>query len=269
MQVSELASIQQVSHLTVLPDVDAGLPTYLQFNHELEWLQDVRVRQAMLYAIDRETIIATIKKGTGELANTMFPAAWARPDDLEPYAYDPAKAQQLLSEAGWDSSRQIDFIYYYADQVNKDTVTAIQAYLSAVGVNIVPRLLNPAEIQAVYADGSFQMGYFANGQGLDPSLGALTSRCGTQVALGYCNERIDELFDLGLSVANQAERAPFYQEIARIQNAELPRAWLWYEVRPLAFNNRVVGPAEHFGQMPHLIFDVPVYNQVELWEVKP
>lgn len=56
---------------------------------------------------------------------------------------------------------------------------------------MAPRLLNPAEIQAVYADGSFEMGYFANGQGLDPSVGANIIRCGTQLALGYCNERVD------------------------------------------------------------------------------
>ena len=266
--VSEVERLSQVEHLTVLADMDAGLPTYLQFNHNLEWLQDPRVRQAMVYAIDRQTIIDTIKKGTGALANTMFPAEWTHPADLEPYAYDPAKAQQLLAEAGWDSSRQIDFLYYYADQVNKDTITAIQAFLAQVGVNIVPRLLNPAEIQAVYGDGSFEMGYFANGQGLDPSLGALVQRCGTQLALGYCNERVDELFDLGLSMAEREERAPYYQEIAKILNTEMPRGYLWYEVRPLAFNNRAVGPAEHFSQMPNLIFDLPVYNEVELWEVK-
>ncbi len=265
--VSEIERLQNVDFLTVLPDMDAGLPTYLQFNHEQEWLADPRVRQAMVYAIDREKIIESIKKGTGKISNTMFPAEWTHPADLEPYAYDPAKAQELLAEAGWDSSRQIDFIYYYNDQVNKDTVTAIQAYLAAVGVNIVPRLLNPAEIQAVYADGTFEMGYFANGQGLDPSLGALVQRCGTQLGLGYCNERVDELFDLGLSESEREARAPYYQEISKILNTEMPRGYLWYEVRPLAFNNRVAGPAEHFSEMPNLIFDVPVYNEVELWEV--
>lgn len=94
------------------------------------------------------------------------------------------------------------------------------------------------------------MGYFANGQGLDPSLGALVQRCGTQLALGYCNERVDELFDLGLSKATREERAPYYQEISKILNEEMPRGYLWYEVRPLAFNNRGIGPAEHFSQMP-------------------
>ena len=151
---------------------------------------------------------------------------------------------------------------------NKDTVTAIQSYLAAVGVNVVPRLLNPAEIQVVYKDGTFEMGYFANGQGLDPSLGALTSRCGSQLSFTYCNKRVDELYDLALSESAREKRAPYYQEISKIFNEEMLRGWLWYEVRPMAFSNRVSGPAEHYTQMPNLIFDVPVYNEVEKWEVK-
>ena len=266
--VSDIDRVQKVGTLNVLPTLDAGLPTYLQFNHAKDYLKDARVRQAMVYAIDREKIIATVKKGTGKISNTMFPAAWAQSPALNPYKYDPAKAKQLLAAAGWDSNRKIDFIYYYADQVNKDTVTAIQAYLSAVGVNIVPRLLNPAEIQTVYKDGSFEMGYFANGQGLDPSIGAFTSRCGTQLAFTYCNKRVDELFDLGLSESSREKRAPHYREISKIFNEEMFRGWLWYEVRPMAFNKRIIGASEHYAQMPNLIFDVPVYNEIEKWEAK-
>lgn len=266
--ISDIERMQKVPTLNVLPNVDAGLPTYLQFNLSQPFLKDARVRQAMIYAIDREKIIATVKKGTGKISNTMFPAAWAQSPSLNPYKYDPAKAKQLLKDAGWDSGRKVDFIYYYADQVNKDTVTAIQAYLAAVGVNIVPRLLNPAEIQTVYNDGTFEMGYFANGQGLDPSLGALTTSCGAQLAFGYCNKRIDELYNLGLSESSREKRAPHYQEISKILNEEAFRGWLWYEVRPMAFNKRVIGPTEHYAEMPTLIFNLPVYNEVEKWDVK-
>ena len=147
-------------------------------------------------------------------------------------------------------------------------MTAIQEYLAAVGVNIVPRLLNPAEIQTVYNDGKFEMGYFANGQGLDPSLGALTSTCGAQLAFTWCNKRVDELYDMVLSESTRDKRAPYYQEISKILNDEMFRCWLWYEVRPLAFNKRVVGPTEHYAEMPTLIFNLPVYNEVEKWEIR-
>lgn len=100
------------------------------------------MRQAMVYAIDRQTIIDTIKKGTATIANTMFVADWTHPDDpLNPMPTTlPRPSSCSTKPVG---RRQIDFIYYYADQANKDTITAIQAYLAQVGVNIVPRLLNP------------------------------------------------------------------------------------------------------------------------------
>jgi peptide/nickel transport system substrate-binding protein len=268
--ISELPRLQRLRHLTVLPSFNAGLPTYLQFNLANPRFADVRVRQAMLHAIDRQAIIETVKGGTGELSNTIFPQAWARPSDLEPYAFNPNRARQLLREARWDPSRPVDFIYYYSDQMNVDTIVAIQSYLAAVGVNIRPRLLDPASINQVYADGAFEMGFFANGMGLDPSLGDVLVRCGARpLSLGYCNREVDALFDRGLSTADRGERARAYHEIARIMNRELPKAWLWNEVRPLAFNNRVVGLAQHFSEQPLVIFNHAVYNRVETWYVAP
>jgi peptide/nickel transport system substrate-binding protein len=269
--VSELPRLEKLKHLTVLPKFNAGLPTYLQFNMGNPRFADVRVRQAMLYAIDRKAIIETVKGGAGELSNTLFPQAWAVPQSgLEPYGFNPDKAKALLKEAGWASSQPVDFIYYYSDQMNVDTITAIQSFLAAVGVQIKPRLLDPAAINQVYVDGTFQMGFFAQGMGLDPSLGEPMVKCDAKpLALGYCNREIDSLFEKGVSSADRGERAKAYQAAARILNREVPKAWLFNEVRPLAFNNRVDGLAKHFKEQPLVIFNHAVYNEVEKWSVKP
>ncbi len=60
-------------------------------------------------------------------------------------------------------------------------------------------------------------------------------------------------------------RAPYYQEISTILNDELPKLWLWYEVRPMGFNKRIVGLAEHFSEQPLLMFDLPIYNEIHTW----
>jgi peptide/nickel transport system substrate-binding protein len=142
---------------------------------------------------------------------------------------------------------------------------AIQAYLAAVGINIEPRLVDGAGFNQALVDKTFQAGYAANGQGLDPSLGALITKCGTQRAMTYCNERVDELFDLGLTVAERDARAPYYHEISTILNEELPKLWLWYDVRPMGFNSRIVGLAQHFAEQPLLMFDIPIYNEIHTW----
>lgn len=265
--ISELERFQALDQLVTLP-VDAGLPTFITFNHEDPRFQDKRVRQAFLYAIDREAIVEALLYGAPEVANTMFPAEWARPDDLNDYAYDPEMARTLLEEAGWSSSEPITFTYYYPDDVYANVVVTIQQYLSEVGINIEPRLVDSATLSAMRDDGSFELGLFANGQGLDPSVGSIITACeGGFFTLGYCNEGVDELMAEGLTKATQEERQPIYYEISRILNEELPKAWLWYDVRVLAFNKRVQGLAEHFEEQPLLFFDVPVYNEVETWSV--
>ncbi|MFN8485223.1 MAG: ABC transporter substrate-binding protein [Anaerolineae bacterium] len=266
--LDQVARFEKMNHLTVLGNMDAGLPTFLLFNLNQDYLKDSRIRQAMIYAIDRQAIMDTIRQGKGKIANTMFPADWARPNDLQAYPYDPAKAKELLAAAGWDPNRKVDFLYYYNDQVSKDIVLAIQNYLAAVGINIVPRLVDGGAFQQAITDNSLQVAYAANGQGLDPSLGSLVATCGARLAVGYCNKQVDQEFTLGLSDAKRDVRAPHYQTISKILNEEMPKGWLWYDVRPMGFNKRIVGLAEHFQQQPLLMFDVPVYNEIHTWSTK-
>lgn len=263
--LDQVQRFEAMDHLTVLGNMDGGLPTFIMVNLEDPDFAKPEVRQAMMVAIDRNTIMETVRMNYGKISNTMFPAEWARPADLEEYPYNPELAAELLTQAGWDPNRKIDFLYYYNDQVNKDIVVAIQAYLAAVGINIEPRLVDGGAFNQAIVDKTFQAGYAANGQGLDPSIGANITKCGTQRAMGYCNERVDELFTLGLSEAERDARAPYYQEISTILNEELPKLWLWYEVRPMGFNKRIVGLAQHFAEQPLLMFDIPVYNEIHTW----
>jgi len=265
---TEVARFVKNPNLVTLATFDAGLPTYLQLDLQRPYFQDVRVRQAMMYAIDRKSLIKTVLAGNPRLSNSVFPQTWTIPEGLEQYDFNPTKARQLLTDAGWDKSRKLDFVYYYNDQVSKDMIVAIQQYLADVGINITPRYAEPAQINAMYGDKTFEMGYFANGMGLDPALGTLLFNCGTPLSLGYCNKRADELTRLGLSSADRKVRAPHYQEISKIMNQEVPRIWLFFEVRPLAFNKRVVGLSEHWLQQPLVLFNMPVYQEIEKWYVK-
>lgn len=267
---SEVPRFLEMEHLVTLPELNAGLPTYIQWDLTKAPFDNVAFRQAVLYAIDRQAIVDTIMAGGALVSDTQFPQSWAVPDDLEfAYEYNPELAMELLAESGYAGEAvPFDFIYYYGDNVSAEVMVAIQGYLAQAGINIAPRLLDPASIQAVYNDGTFQMGYFANGQGLDPSLGGVLTSCGAQLAFGYCNERVDELHTLALSTTDREERIGYYEEISRILNAELQKGYLWNVTRPLAFNSRVVGLAEHYSEWPVVLFNLPVYNEVETWYVQ-
>ena len=185
---------------------------------------------------------------------------------LEEYVYNPEKATALLKEAGWDSTRKIDFLYYYSDQVNKDIVVAIQSYLAAVGMTVEPRLVDGAGFNQALVDKTFLMGYAANGQGLDPSIGALITKCGTQRAMGYCNKRVDEL-SASVSAKANAPSAAVLPGNQHHREPELPKvAAVRSPPDGLQLPHRRSG--RHFQQQPLLMFDTPIYNEIHTWYTK-
>lgn len=99
-------------------------------------LSDFRVRQAISYAIDMETIKDTLLEGKAIVANSMVPNGPWKTDGLNSYSYNPEKAKVLLKEAGWDKNYTLDVVFYYGDQLTVDLMTAVQAYLQAVGVKM-------------------------------------------------------------------------------------------------------------------------------------
>lgn len=97
-------------------------------------LADVRVRQALAYAIDMDTIVNSLFEGKAEVAKSYTaPGDWLNADIPE-YKYDPEKAKELLKEANWPKDYTLDVVYYYDDQQTVDLMTIIGQYWQEVGV---------------------------------------------------------------------------------------------------------------------------------------
>ena len=270
LPVTEVERFANLPDIEVLADMSMGAPAFLRFNHTEPPFDDVRVRQAMLHAIDRAGLVEALWQGEARVADTMFPQEWTWPEDLDAYEYDPERARELLAEAGYPDglALETDLLYYYGDSLSADLIVAMQQYLADVGITLSPRRVDPPTIQEAQQDLSMQVGYVALGMGLDPSTGHPAVECGSVLAMGYCNEAMDALFQEALTVGSAEERTQIYQEISRTLSEEVPSGWLWYQVRPLAFNTRVWGPLEHWREQPVILFNLPVYNEVEKWYVK-
>ncbi|QPC80526.1 ABC transporter substrate-binding protein [Phototrophicus methaneseepsis] len=245
-------------------NMDKGSPAFLRLNHEM--FSDVRVRQAIRYALDINLLMDTIYFEGGQPAYTMFTQDWAIPGDLNTYEYDPDKARELLAEAGWDSSQEVE-LSYRGSGFTTDLMTVIQQFLADVGMNVVPRQVDAATITDQMNNMTLNMQLAGYGLSVDPSIGDAGSMCGNILSGGYCNEDLDALYLRGANLPDGEERAEVYQEIARILNEDLPSIWLWYEIRPIGFNRRVVGPYEHWSEQPSIYFNLPVYNEIETWHV--
>ena len=265
-----IISPKDAANLEKNPDLDIfvmekGSPSFLTVNHHKEW-GDVRLRQALRYAIDVQTMLDAIYPGA-KPATTLLPQEWTHPDDLNAYEYNPEKAKELIKAAGW-SGRTVDFVYHYPDEQSRNLIVAIQQYLDKVGIHIEPRKMDPAGLNALYLSGEFDMGLLGQGMGLDPAGGEIVVKTGELRAHGYSNPEVDQLFQDGKALAEQSERAPIYQKISKILNEELPQIYLWYDVRHLGFRKEVVGPYEHYKEQKLIYFNQPVYNEIETWYVK-
>lgn len=134
-----LNRISGVALATALLVAGSGSVSAQPINSEA--LSDPRVRQAIAYAIDMDTIVETLLEGKAIAADSMLPNGPHKPAGLNPYAYNPDKARELLAAANWDSSRELDMVYYYGDQLTVDLMAAVQAYLGDVGVKMTYRKL--------------------------------------------------------------------------------------------------------------------------------
>jgi peptide/nickel transport system substrate-binding protein len=119
--------------------------------------RDVRVRRALMHAIDRELIVKTILEGLAPIANgPIQPVSWAFTDDTVKYAFDPAKAKALLAEAGWgDGKLAFTLITQAGFAVRESVAQVLQKQFRDVGVNMTVELHDGTTISSVWFEGKF------------------------------------------------------------------------------------------------------------------
>lgn len=144
---ADVQALEGVEGINIHP-ISVLYTRFLRFNQfpkaegETSPLADVRVRQAVAYAIDRATICAQVFGGAadpGDGTPTPTGNGW-KTEGLEPYAFDVEKAKALLDEAGYDYDQTLQLGYYYTDQQTIDLMAIIQQMLAQVGIKVEPKL---------------------------------------------------------------------------------------------------------------------------------
>lgn len=100
-------------------------------------LEDVRVREALLHAIDRDGIAKSIYGGVAKVINSGVPADDpAALENAETFDYDPELARTLLDEADFDFSQTLRLRMYYGDPVSQAFMTAVSQQLQDIGIDV-------------------------------------------------------------------------------------------------------------------------------------
>ncbi len=226
---------------------------YLGFNLEDPILKHVKVRQAIAYAIGRQSLIEYLIKGQASLATGLLsPANWAYEPDVTIYNYDIEKAKALLDEAGYPDpdgdgpEPRFTLVYKTSTAPLRIRIgEVLQDQLKQVGIDVCE--IQTFEWAKFYDDimsGNFQM-FTLRWVGItEPDIfysifhSSMFSPEGRNRG-HYSNPRIDELTEQGRRVIAVEERKKIYSEVQKILAEDLPYINLWYPHNIVVMNERV------------------------------
>lgn len=220
----------------------------LTFNVSQPPLNDVRVRRAIAYAVDRESLIRDLLLGQAKLAHSILPEeSWAYVPGQK-YSFDPGMAKKLLDEAGlkdpdgdgpqWRFAKPIVFKVSGSSAAAKSYAGVIQNYLKNVGV---PVAIETAELNTLFDElrrGNFQIFYGQwVGGNQDPIFFKdlfATSEIPTEARASrnrsrYSNKEVDALLDEAVNTFDREKAKQLYARVQEIVSREVPVLPLWYQ----------------------------------------
>ncbi len=211
-----------------------GVMHYLGLNTYKPPFNDVRVRRAMNYAINRELINKALFDGKAILcAGPISPRTFGADPTLKPYPYDPKKAKKLLAEAGYPNGFEARLAYpTYMSQI-QEQAEAIAADLAKVGVKVKLEPFERAVMWERYKARKHQMYIYWWDDAPEPDRYMYSLFHSKSRDYYYKNPTIDALLDLGRMIIDRSERAKVYNMIDRILYEDCP--WVYLYVVPEVF----------------------------------
>ena len=211
---SDVERLQSVDDVEVL--ISPGLGYHMvTINQAVEALSDVRVRQAIAYAIDQDEIIslygglATRTCGPLSVNSAYYNA------DVNCFDYDPDMARQLLDEAGWDGSQTIQ-LKIVTDMA--DEALLIQQYLGDVGITVDIQEVDASSYYSEVRSNESELALYSFGNISDPDhiYWVFHSDWLGGRIFSYSNETVDELLVTGQQTADPDQRQELYGEAQRL-----------------------------------------------------
>ncbi len=236
------------------------IPT-VTFNLDREIFDDIRVRQAIAHAVDREQILAQALFGQGKVATGPINSemAFAYTDEVTTYPRDADAANALLDEAGLaagDDGTRFGLNLLLFPSFSKYG-EIMRENLAEVGIDLeVVPLERSAFLPRVFGERDFDMNIISYCNNSDPTIGVSRMYVSDNIGdipfsngAGYVNPAIDELFARGATAATVEERAAAYAEIQQILTDELPYWWLVESKFTAGSRASVHGLAPHSGHV--------------------
>ena len=257
------ASLYAFAQIRTLPQTAYALTdihgaTTVLMNNRRPVLRDVRVRRAIEAAIDKRAIAAKVAFGAPRVATADLPPFMPAFDDsVRDVAYDPVAARSWLRDAGYvpgpdgivvraGQRLTLELAYAETSAIARVGAVQVQAYLHAIGIDLVLKAYSGQQMFAgygaggIYQTGNFDLAWYTMTLGIDPDSSGRFA-CASIPPHGqnysrYCNADVDAAEALGVSHVDPRVRKRAYAIVQRALARDVPLVFLFWEKNVDAYN---------------------------------
>ncbi len=225
----------------------------VEFNLHRPALQDAKVRQALIYGLDRQKLIDVVYQGYGKVAiEPIAPISWAwNANGVNPYQYNPARANQLLDEAGWKkgpdgirvkAGKRLELTLLVSKKVLNDALIPIaKENWQQIGVLLKPQVVDFNALMSQRKAGNYDLASFSTSTLNDPHDGVWDFYSKEATESGYNNPQVDALINQGNAELDPEKRKPIYNRLYQVLAEDPPAILLAYRQILSASSARVTG----------------------------
>lgn len=243
VEISQTGTVKKLG-FAALQDVSSPTVYAFRFDVSKKPVDNVKVRQAINYSIDTKAIISQVLDGYGKPISTyQSTLSFGNNPDLKPYPYDPAKAKQLLKEAGVPSGTGIDMYISGSNSTFKEIAQAVAAYMEQVGLKANIKTVDGSTLNSDLIPNSKAGQMYYQGWGgwtLDfDNTAYLLYHKGELWDPSFGDAQVDSLLTAERSTVDQAKRAEIFKQLTKRLYDLAPDLNLYQAEALYAVNNRV------------------------------
>lgn len=221
--------------------------SYVGMNTQKTPLNDVRVRKAINYAVDKQAIVDVILNGSGKVASSPIAlGVFGFTDKTKNYEYDVEKAKELMKEAGYEDGFTTS-ILVFGGEANTQTAEILQAYLKEIGITLNIEVVEVSAYWDMTEKGRHNLflGSWGTVTGdADYGLYAMyhsSAKGGAGNRDFYENKRVDELLDKAKITTDPEERKKMYEEVQLTIVDDAPDIMLYNRILAVGAQKNVKG----------------------------
>ncbi|WP_141430836.1 ABC transporter substrate-binding protein [Bacillus sp. 03113] len=240
--VQDYKTVEGFDHVKTKTEATTNIQM-MMFNTQK--VTDPKIRQAIAYAVNRQSILDKLLQGKGEIVDGPYTSINPYLDKkLKKYTYDPNKAKQLLKEANWDFSKKLQLIVPIGNKVREQSADIIAENLKAIGLNVETTTYDFPTIMSKMRAGEYDLLLMGSSMPMDPD----NTLYAKDNFMKYQNPKSDELLQAGKTEANIEKRHEIYNELQKIWNEDMPVLTLYSDYDFVAVSKQVkVGDSKAIG----------------------